>query len=182
MVAGNEKSYPIGTSSDRSRAPSVKRTEKVMTAPAEVRPDPRVTVPVVALDEQLRFVLAVRDDITRLSRLVGKLRSVKTQLTARNELLKDNPKAGEVVKAGKGLVDSLTAMEERLHNPKAEITYDILAQKGGARLYSRYGPLYSWAIDAESSTTSSTSTLPGSGMQYPERISCDHVTSVPTTA
>ena len=30
-----------------------------------------------------------------------------------------------------------TALEEKLHNPKAKVTYDILAQKGGAKLYSQ---------------------------------------------
>jgi hypothetical protein len=29
-----------------------------------------------------------------------------------------------------------------MHNPKAQVVYDILAQKGGARLYSRLAPLF----------------------------------------
>ncbi len=42
----------------------------------------------------------------------------------------------------KALDEKLSALEERLHNPKAEVTYDILAMKGGAKLYSQLSVLY----------------------------------------
>jgi hypothetical protein len=34
-------------------------------------------------------------------------------------------------------------IEARLHNPRAEVVYDILAQEGGAQLYSQLSFLYS---------------------------------------
>ena len=44
---------------------------------------------------------------------------------------------------------ALDALEARLHNPTAEVVYDILAQRGGAQLYSRVAPLLDWARDAD---------------------------------
>ncbi len=89
------------------------------------------------LDEQLQLVLKVRDDITSLARTVEQLRTVKGQLIARNELLKEDSQAKALAEASRDLLVRLDALEEKLHNPKAKIAYDILAQKGGARLYSQ---------------------------------------------
>jgi hypothetical protein len=33
-------------------------------------------------------------------------------------------------------------VEARLHNPTAEVAYDVLAMRGGAKLYSRLSPLF----------------------------------------
>ena len=60
----------------------------------------------------------------------------------RNELLKDQAKAEPLVKQTKEVVAKLEALEAKLHNPKAEVAYDILAQKGGAQLYSQLAWLY----------------------------------------
>ncbi len=51
---------------------------------------------------------------------------------ARNELLDGDAKAEPLVKASKELIAKLDALEEKLHNPKAKVAYDILAAKGGA--------------------------------------------------
>lgn len=108
-------------------------------------PDPRSTVSQDALDEQLRFSLAVRDEISRLTRTAEQLRSVRRQLTARNELLKKDPRAADLIKGSEAFLKKMDAVEERLHNPKAEIAYDVLAMKGGAMLYSRLSPLFEFA-------------------------------------
>ena len=44
-------------------------------------------------------------------------------------------------------------LENKLHNPKAQVTYDILAQRGGAKLYSQLGALYEWAKDTDDGPT-----------------------------
>jgi hypothetical protein len=75
----------------------------------------------------------VRDDINRVTRIVLDW-AVRTQIT-QAELLEDG-KAAEVLEAGKALLPKLDDLEGRLHN-KARVTYDILAQKGGAKLYSQ---------------------------------------------
>jgi photosystem II stability/assembly factor-like uncharacterized protein len=94
------------------------------------------------LEEQLKLALSIRDDISRLSRTVEQLRSVRGQVVARNALLREEPRARELVKAAKELLLRLDELENKLHNPKAEVSYDILAQKGGAKLYSQLAWLF----------------------------------------
>ena len=105
------------------------------------------------LDEQLKLALEIRDDITRLTRTVEQLRAVKRQLTARDDLLKDDEKAAQLVKASKDFLAKLDALEEKFHNPKAKVSYDILAQKGGAQLYSQLASLFETAKDADGAPT-----------------------------
>jgi hypothetical protein len=126
---------------------------QVSSTPVEVRLDPRVTVSRADLEEQMVFTLALREDLTRLSGIVRDLRSVREQVRTRTAPLRDRPGAAPLVEAADGLVAKCDALEERLHNPKAEIGYDILAMPGGAKLYSRLAPLYSWAHDGEGRPT-----------------------------
>jgi len=115
--------------------------DKTSTLPLTVRPDPRVTATEADLAAQLQFALAVRDAITRLTRTVVRLREVRQQLLSRNQLIKDEPRAEALVKGSTELAQKLDALEARMQNPKAEVVYDILAQRGGAQLYSRLSPL-----------------------------------------
>ena len=112
------------------------------TAPLEVLPDPRSTDNPQDLEEQLRFALDVRDQITRLTRATVRLQSVRQQLAARNDLLAKEPAAKDLIAGSKDLIDKLNAVDAKLHNPKAEISYDVLAMRGGAMLYSRLSPLF----------------------------------------
>jgi photosystem II stability/assembly factor-like uncharacterized protein len=109
----------------------------------EVRPDPRVGMTPADYAVQHQFQVGVRDDLVKVVSTVEKLRSLRKQLVARNELLKDEPKAKNgLIEDSKKLMDKLDALEAKLHNPRAEVTYDILAQKGGAKLYSQLSFLY----------------------------------------
>ena len=78
---------------------------------------------------------------------------MKKQLEERDDLLKDDEKAEPLVKASKEFLTKLDALEEKLHNPKAKVTYDILAQKGGARLYSQLAALFETVKDADGPPT-----------------------------
>jgi len=112
------------------------------------------------LEAQLAFALRVRDDISKLSGLVTSIRSVKEQLQARAKALeprKTEPPVAELLKASDEVIKRLDALEDRMHNPKAEVTYDILAERGGTRLYSRLSPLQMWAVEGDG--------LPTRGMQ-----------------
>src|SRR5262249_14203452 len=115
---------------------------KALTMPLEIKPDPRTRFSPEELAEQLNLALRVRDDITRGAGVVERLRAVRKQLDDRNALLKDNSKAETLVKGSKRLVEKLNELESKLHNPKAEVPYDILAHKGGAKLYSQLAWLY----------------------------------------
>ncbi|HYV39733.1 MAG TPA: hypothetical protein VE988_28855 [Gemmataceae bacterium] len=119
----------------------------------EVLPDPRVKMSLEDYAEQFKFQVALREDIGKLTSTVEKLRSLKKQLVARGDLLKDVAKAKELNEESKKLIDKLDALEEKLHNPKAEVVYDILAQKGGAKLYSQLAMLYDWAGDSDGPIT-----------------------------
>ena len=114
-----------------------------------MKPDPRVQMTAAERAEQLRFGLEVRDAITRLSAIVESVRAVRQQLQARSALLGGNVAAASWIKSAGELVPRLDALEAELHNPKAEVAYDILAQRGGAKLYSQLTPLLDWVRDAD---------------------------------
>ena len=115
--------------------------------------DPRTHFKYADLEAQLRLSLAVRDDLSRLSGMVEQIRSVRGQLQARQALLKGIANAAGLVKQEKDLLEKLDALEGRLHNPQARVTYDILAQKGGAKLYSQLGLLFEATKDSDGSPT-----------------------------
>jgi photosystem II stability/assembly factor-like uncharacterized protein len=132
---------------------------KSLTQPLEIKADPRLRsedaarTDLAAVEEQVKMTLAVRDEITRLSGTVERLRAVRKQLADRNELLKDNTSAAALVKSSKELIAKLDALEEKLHNPKAQVSYDILAMKGGAKLYSQLIFLYNLLLDSDGAPT-----------------------------
>jgi photosystem II stability/assembly factor-like uncharacterized protein len=121
--------------------------------PLEVRPDPRSTVLAEVRTQQRDFVQTIRDDITRLTKAVEKLRLVRRQLAERNAVLKHVKDAASLVEKSKDAIKKLDDFEARLHNPKAKVTYDILSFKGGAKLYSQLSSLYSFASDGEGPPT-----------------------------
>jgi photosystem II stability/assembly factor-like uncharacterized protein len=105
------------------------------------------------LKEQIELTLKIRDDITTLSRIVEQIRRIRGQIVARNDLLRDDARAKSLVKASRDLLPRLDALEEKLHNPKAKIPYDILAQKGGAKLYSQLVWLFEMMKDSDGAPT-----------------------------
>jgi hypothetical protein len=126
---------------------------QTVTAPVDILPDPRVKVPAPELQEQVHLALAVRDDFNKLSSAVERLRTIRAQLQARNALIKDINQAKELAKNSTGLISKLDALEAKLHNPKAQVTYDILAMKGGAQLYSNIGWLYGSVLEGDGPPT-----------------------------
>jgi photosystem II stability/assembly factor-like uncharacterized protein len=124
---------------------------QTVQTPLTVTPDPRTAAMLahLSLEEQQRYALKVRDDIGRVTRAVEQIRAVRQQIVAHNELLKDDPRAGSLVKASQPLLPKLDELEGKLHNPKAEVVYDILAQKGGAQLYSQLGMLFELIKDSD---------------------------------
>ncbi len=69
------------------------------------------------------------------------------------QLWEELPKAKDSTDQARKLIDRLDALENRLHNPKAEVTYDILAMKGGAKLYSLLASLYFTADESDGPVT-----------------------------
>jgi len=124
-----------------------------VTATAEVRADPRDATSQADREAQLAFALEVRDQISRVTLLVERLQRLQAQLAARIDALGGRPEAEALVTAARAARTRARALEAKLHNPDAEITYDILAQKGGARVYSRLSPLLNWASDGSGAPT-----------------------------
>lgn len=134
---------------------------QTQTESVEVKPDPRwlaapppqTETPAQALQSQETLSLRLRDNISKLSDTVARLRAIKKQLALRKELLKDRDDAKELLKQSEALDKTLDGIEEKLHNPKAKIAYDIFAAKGGAMLYSQFAWLLANLIDADGRPT-----------------------------
>lgn len=127
--------------------------KELPAATLEVVPDQRTKAGEKDLAEQQTLALKVRDDISQVTALVKGLRTVKKQIEQRQQLLGDEPKAKELLKQGKALVKKLDKLEEQLHNPRAKVSYDILAQKGGAKLYSQLSNTLENLKDADGTPT-----------------------------
>ena len=111
--------------------------------PLVIEPDPRSELDLEAASELLSFQIAVRDQMTQIAKLVRTIRAVRDQIAARDQLLADRPEASELIQMGTEIVAQLGEIEEKLHNPHAEVSYDILAGRfGGAQLYSRLSWLF----------------------------------------
>lgn len=137
---------------------------QTLTQPVTVTADPRWLAerlkwvkeqPAVQgeLTAQQELALRVRDDITKLSDTVARLRAIKKQTGLRAELLKGRDDAKDLLKETDALDKKLDAIEEKLHNPKAKISYDIFAQKGGAMLYSQLAWLLANLTDGDGAPT-----------------------------
>jgi len=118
-----------------------------------VKQDPRVAASAADLASQVTLALSVRDDITRLTGMVDRLRAVSRQARERAGLLKNEEKFAQVAKASAEIAARCDALEADLHNPKADVVYDILAMRGGTKLYSRISPLLMWIIDGDGAPT-----------------------------
>jgi hypothetical protein len=105
------------------------------------------------LEQQLAFTLSLRDDLDRLAATVHALRAVREQLSARVAPVRGRAGLEPLVAAADAVTAKCDSIEARLHNPKAEIFYDILAMPGGAQLWSRLLPLYSWAGEGDGAPT-----------------------------
>jgi hypothetical protein len=122
-----------------------------LTAPLQVVADPRGDLPTTDLWAQTTFALRVRDDISKLADLVNQVRAVRDQLKAHKTALeprKTQEGIEALLKASDAALVRTDELESKLHNPTAQVVYDILAMRGGARLYSRLSPLQAWAIEA----------------------------------
>ena len=123
------------------------------TTKLNVLPDPRVQLTEAEYKAQRDFALAIRDDVSRLTLIVRQIRNVREQLSKRNDLLKNDAKPEQLRKDSEALIKKLDDLEAEIHNPSAEVVYDILAFKGGAKLYSRIAALHDFVADADGPPT-----------------------------
>ena len=94
--------------------------------------------------------------VSKVTGLVNEIRSVRDQLNARIralEPLKAESAVADLVTSARAAVAKADALENKLHNPTAQVVYDILAMRGGTRLYSRLAPLQMWVVEAAGAPT-----------------------------
>jgi photosystem II stability/assembly factor-like uncharacterized protein len=102
---------------------------------------------------QETFALQVRDHVQRLTDTVVRLRAIQKQVGMRKDLFKDDKAAEQQLKDEAAFAKKLATLEEKLHNPKAKIVYDVFAAKPGAMLYSQLTWLLGNAIDGDGQPT-----------------------------
>jgi photosystem II stability/assembly factor-like uncharacterized protein len=110
---------------------------------------------------QEAFALKVRDHIQQLTDTVVRLRAVQKQIGVRKELFKDDKAAEGQLKDEAAFAKKLAALEEKLHNPKAKVVYDVFAAKPGAMLYSQLTWLLGNVIDGEGLPTKAQTEMEG---------------------
>jgi hypothetical protein len=109
-----------------------------VSRPLRVEADPRSGATPEALAAQLEFNLEQRDRFSRIAARVEEIRALRGQLAERHAALAGRPEAAALVARGEALAAALAAVEGRLHNPQAEVCYDVLAGRdGGSMLASR---------------------------------------------
>ena len=75
--------------------------------------------------------------------MVERIAGLREQVKDRNKTLASDPDAKELLAFGEKFIEGLNAVEEKIHNPHAEVSYDILGGRhGGAMLYSRLSWLF----------------------------------------
>ena len=123
------------------------------TTELEVQPDPRTPVPAAELAANHAFLRALRDMANRNAAAVETVRAVKEQAEDLKARTARGPHAAELAPLCDAVVARADAIEGALHNPRAEVVYDILAFKGGAQLYSQLAPLYAWSMQSDHAPT-----------------------------
>ncbi len=117
----------------------------------EVRADPRSPADAAALRANQAFALSLRDALDRTTTLIETTKAVHQQAA---DLRLRHVNHAEISAAAQKLLTAVSAIESRLHNPKAEVVYDILTgHEGGAMLHSQLAPLYSWTQDSDHAPT-----------------------------
>jgi len=84
----------------------------------------------------LEASLAALDEVRGVLNEIRQVRQIRTQAAELATRLGDDPARGGLAEVTQRVVRKCDSLEERLHNPKAEIVYDILAQRGGTQLLS----------------------------------------------
>ncbi|MGE0039615.1 MAG: glycosyl hydrolase [Vicinamibacterales bacterium] len=126
----------------------------IVTQAFTVRDDPRVRTTRADQEAQLAFALEARDRFSALTATVVRVQELRTQLEERAAALGDSRQAAELRQLSDAVVDKLDALESSLHNPEAEVTYDILAgREGGTKVYSRLSPLLGFIADGDGAPT-----------------------------
>ncbi|MFO1394431.1 MAG: hypothetical protein U1F09_11775 [Steroidobacteraceae bacterium] len=116
---------------------------RTYTTQGEVATDPRSAATPEDLRANYAFALEAG---AALDRLVGDIEAVQAIRAQAEDLAKRTeklPSAASLHATATKLVERCDAIERRMHNPDAQVVYDVLAGRdGGAKLYSQLSNLY----------------------------------------
>ena len=127
---------------------------RISTQSLRVEPDPRSSASASDLEEAMDYAFGVREKLATIVEMAGTIRGLSQQIRDRNARLAEDPDALELITLGEKLIADLDAIEVKIHNPHAEVDYDILGGRhGGAMLYSRLVWLFELAGDLDGPPT-----------------------------
>ena len=132
---------------------TLKLGEQTATSRIEVLPDPRSTVAPTELVAQQDAALALLDDIRGVMGDISTVRAVRDQVKELSKRLEGRADAAELRELAGEIATHCDRLEERLQNPKAQVVYDILAQKGGTQLLSNLVFVYETVAGGEGGVT-----------------------------
>jgi phage-related tail protein len=96
------------------------------TVPLEIRKDPRIAAAQADLDAQFDLLLKIRDQLTRTSEGINRLRDVRTQIEAWEKRIEGREDAADVRTAATDLKKTLTEIEEELIQVRSKALEDPL--------------------------------------------------------
>jgi hypothetical protein len=111
---------------------------------AEVKADPHSPVAAEQLKQNFAFALEARAALDRLVGDIDAVRGIREQADEIKKRTAANAAAKELQATADSIVKRCDQIELSMHNPQAEVVYDVLAgREGGAKLYSQIAPLFS---------------------------------------
>ena len=100
--------------------------EKAMTQSWLWKKDLRIATTQEEFQEQFDLLIEIRDKLTEVNRAINRLRDVKKQIDNLLKHIRGHDKAKKVMKAGKGLTEKLTSVEDELIQSKSKSRQDPL--------------------------------------------------------
>lgn len=91
--------------------------------PFEIKPNPNYATTEAEYDEQLAFLLQVRDKFSEVQRAIKNIRALRTQMTEFTDRLDGNK---EIKSFADSINKKITAVEEALYQTKAKSSQDVL--------------------------------------------------------
>ncbi|MGH8135490.1 MAG: glycosyl hydrolase [Steroidobacteraceae bacterium] len=108
-----------------------------------IEPDPRAPVMPDEVRQNVAFSLDLRDAFDALVENVAEIAAIRTQVGDLRSRLGDDAGVTDLRGTANRVLAACDTIEGTLHNPKAQVSYDVLAGRdGGAKLYSQLTFLY----------------------------------------
>ena len=125
----------------------------MQTQSFQVLRDPRISFTTADLQEQFDLAMKLHNKINEVSKATKQIRSIKDQMNAFVGAIQDSAEAKPYKESSKPIIDSLTAVEDALHNDKAKAGEDNL--RFPMRLEEKLTALNASVIGSEAKPTAS---------------------------